>query len=35
MDLLSRLVAMVADVLGMFGVSPDYRPVIALVLLGA
>jgi fused signal recognition particle receptor len=33
MDLLSRLVAMVADVLGMFGVSPDYRPVIALVLL--
>jgi fused signal recognition particle receptor len=33
MDLLSRLVAVVADVLGMLGVAPDYRPVIALVLL--
>jgi fused signal recognition particle receptor len=33
MDLLSRLVAMVAEILGLFGVAPDYRPVIALVLL--
>jgi fused signal recognition particle receptor len=33
MDLLSRLVALLAEVLGMFGIAPDYRPVIALVIL--
>jgi fused signal recognition particle receptor len=33
MELFPRLIAMVADILGMFGVAPDYRPAIALVLL--
>jgi fused signal recognition particle receptor len=33
MDLLSRLVALLAEVLGTFGIAPDYRPVIALVIL--